>query len=194
MNETMGNLALQDDSRVEIIGGKVVMFAAPSAAHEYVTENIHGIFHDFLRGKPCKVFHSTMSVNLEDGEEYQPDVKVVCDRSKIKADGIHGAPDLVVEVLSPSTSRYDRFQKMPVYERNGVREYWIVDPLNKTIEQYILEDGRFALRNLYAKLTQRELTRMSEACRAEVVTEFRCSLFDDLTISVDDVFADLEDW
>ena len=93
MSETSGNLAYKEEPRTEIIGGKVVMLAAPSMNHEYVADKIRDIFRDYLRGKLCKVYSSHTAVYLDDGEEYQPDVKVVCDRSKIKGDGIHGAPD-----------------------------------------------------------------------------------------------------
>ena len=93
MSETSGNLAYKEEPRTEIIGGKVVMLAAPSMNHEYVADKIRDIFHEYLRGKLCQVFSSNTAVYLDNGEEYQPDVKVVCDRSKIKGDGIHGAPD-----------------------------------------------------------------------------------------------------
>ena len=194
MNETMGNLAFKEEPRTELIDGKLVMLAAPSAAHEYVAERIYGIFYDYLRGKPCRVFHSTMAVFLDDNNEYQPDVKIVCDQSKIQRDGIHGAPDLVVEILSRSTGRNDRGKKMQVYERSGVREYWIVDPANRTIEQYIPRDGKFFLQDVYGQFEDYELKRMTEEEREAVIKEFRCTLFDDLTIAVADVFADLGDW
>ena len=194
MNEIMGNLAFKEAPRTELIDGKVVMLAAPSSAHEYVAENIHGIFRDYLRGKPCRAFMSNMAVFLDSGNQYQPDVKVVCDRSKIKGDGIHGAPDLVVEVLSHSTGRYDRGKKMQACERCGVREYWIVDPESRNIEQYILQNGKFVLRDVYGQFKDFELNRMTEEERAAVVKEFRCSLFEDLVIAVEDVFDELEDW
>ena len=191
MDGTYGNLAYKEEPRTEIIGGKVVMFAAPSGVHEDVVDNIRDIFRDYLRGKPCRVFSSNRAVFLADGEVYLPDVKVVCDRSKIKADGIHGAPDLVVEVLSPSTGRYDRGRKMQVYERCGVREYWIVEPVNRSIEQYVLEDGRFIIRGFYKLCDELDLKMMSEKERAEVTSAFHCTLFEDLTITVEDVFADV---
>ena len=194
MNGTFGNLACKEEPRVEVIGGKVVMLAAPSALHEVIAGKIYRIFGNYLEKKRCMAFSSNTAVYLEDGEEYQPDVKVVCDRSKVKHDGIHGAPDLVVEVLSPSTGSYDRGRKMQVYERCGVREYWIVDPVIRSIEQYLLEEGRFVLRDIYMQLDEEDLKMMSEKRRAEMVKEFHCSLFDDLTISVDDVFAEVGEW
>ena len=193
MYSTEGNLAYKEEPRTEIIGGKVVAFASPSTAHEYAVDNIYTIFREYLRGKPCKVFSSKQAVYLEDGEVYEPDVKVVCDRSKVKADGIHGAPDLVVEVLSPSTGRYDRGHKMQVYERSGVREYWIVDPVSQTVDQYVLADGRFALRNSCTLTEEVNVELLSEERRAVLVKEFPCALFEDLTVSLEKVFSE-ENW
>ncbi|MBR4210821.1 MAG: Uma2 family endonuclease, partial [Oscillibacter sp.] len=79
-----------------------------------------------------------------------------------------------------------------LYERCGVREYWIVSPSDLTIEQYILQDGKFVLRDVYHKYDAYELEDMTDEERAAIVTEFQCSLFDDLTIRVDDVFRRLE--
>ena len=192
MNGTNGNLAYKVEPRTEIIGGKVVMLAAPISIHEYATDNIYNIFYEYLRGKRCRVYSSNWGVLLEDGEEYMPDVKVVCDRSKVKGDGIHGAPDLVVEVLSPSTARNDRGHKLRVYERCGVREYWIVDPKNRSVEQYVLEGGRFDLFGYYQQLSEEYLNMVSEKRRAEMAaeaaSEFQCALFEDLTVSLERIF------
>ncbi|MBQ9346433.1 MAG: Uma2 family endonuclease [Oscillibacter sp.] len=147
------------------------------------------MFNYFLKGRTCEPFGDKEAVFLEeDREEYEPDMMVVCDPDKVKADGIHGAPDLVVEVLSPSTARYDKGHKKDVYEKHGVREYWLVNPADQTLEQYVLEEGRFVLRGVFAQYPEFMLRRMSEAERAELVTEFQCSLFEDLTIRLEDVF------
>ena len=194
MSETYGNLAYKEEPRTEIIGGEVVALAAPSMNHEYVAGTIYNLLYNYLRGKLCQVIPSNTAVYLDDGEEYQPDVKVVCDRSKIRSNGIHGAPDLVVEVLSPSTGRYDRGHKMQVYERCGVREYWIVDTKNRSIEQYVSENGNFILRGYAQQLDQEELDYMKEEERAKITGEFHCALFEDLTISAAEVFEDVVQW
>lgn len=124
--------------------------------------------------------------------EQIPDGMVVCDRSKIKFDGVHGAPDLVVEVLSPRTAKNDRRHKMEVYASSGVREYWIVDPANKSVEQYLQEDGRLALRAVYAICPDYMLDMMTEAERAAIQTKFQCSLFNDLTIHLEDIFENVD--
>ena len=188
MNGTHGNLAYQEEPRTEIIGGRVVMLAAPSMSHVFIAADIFRIFDAYLDGKPCTAIPDSAAVFLEEGEEYQPDVMVVCDPAKIRNKGVFGAPDLVVEVLSPSTGRYDRGHKMQVYERGGVREYWIVDPVSRTIDQYVLTDGRLILRDEYRQYTAEEWEDLDEKERAAAVKEFRCSLFDDLVISVERVF------
>ena len=188
MNHIEGNLAYRIEPETEIIGGKVVMMASPKLKHLFISGNIYAIFYDYLRGKSCVPIHDGGTVFLEDGEEYRPDMMVVCDPDKLGKNGVNGAPDLVVEVLSPRTARYDKGHKKDAYERNGVREYWIVDPSNRSIEQYILENGRFALRDIYTKYTEEAFADLDDEEKAAVVTEFHCSLFDDLTIRLDDVF------
>ena len=185
-----GNLAYKLEPQEEIIGGKVVMMAPATINHTRITRNISRIFDSFLQNRPCEYFPDGAGLYLsEDEDEYQPDGMVVCDPDKVTDDGIFGAPDLVVEVLSPSTARYDRGHKMKVYEKYGVREYWIVNPLDLCVEQYVLQDGAFVLWDVYHKYAPSALERMKEKERAEVVTEFRCSLFDDLVIRLDDVFG-----
>ena len=186
-----GNLACEyeENWREELISGKIVAMAPASINHNRVKLNIGVLFSNYLRGKTCEVLPDGAAVYLTSTDYYYPDVMVVCDPDKIKPDGVHGAPDLVVEVLSPGTARYDRGRKKKVYEKSGVKEYWLVDPAGKSIEQYIMVDGCFELNNVYyAEFPDWMLVRMSEAERARAVTEFKCSLYDDLIISLEDIF------
>lgn len=186
------NLAykFEEEVREEIIGGRVVAMSSPSLKHVSIGGNIYHIFRNYLRGKKCKAYPDSAALFLEEGkEEYQPDMMVVCDREKIQDDGIHGAPDLAVEILSPSTGRYDKGHKKDVYEKHGVREYWIVSPGEQSIEQYVLESGRFVLRDVYTLYPSFMLKRMKDHEKAALVTEFKCSLFDDLSIRLEDVFS-----
>ena len=183
-----GNLAYQDDFGTELIGGKLVMMSPAAMNHVLISGNIYHIFASYLRGKSCIPIADGAYVFLTEEEHYVPDFMVVCDQSKIQSDGVHGAPDLLVEVLSPSTAGNDRGKKKQVYEACGVKEYWIVDPANKTVEQYLLREGRFFLDNTYALLPEWTLKRMRPEARAAIVTEFKCSLYDDLTITLEDVF------
>ena len=184
------NLAykFEEEWREETIDGKVVMMATPNLKHNFIVGNIYNLFFNYLRGKRCTPFSDNTKLFLAEGEKYIPDVMVVCDPDKLKTNGVHGAPDLVVEVLSHSTAKNDKGHKRDVYEKNGVREYWIVNPIDRSLEQYVLENGRFVLWDVYTQHSKAALDDMDEDERAKVVTEFKCSLFDDLTIRLEDIF------
>lgn len=184
------NLAYQEPFREELINGEIVMMSPAATNHNFISGNIYHIFRTYLKGKMCVPFGDGEVVFLTPENTFIPDGMIVCDRSKIKSDGVHGAPDLVIEVLSPSTAKNDRRSKMKVYAETGVREYWIIDPVSKMLEQYLQEDGKLVLSEAYAVYPDYILKHMSEEKKAAVVTEFRCSLFDDLTIRLEDIFED----
>lgn len=185
------NLAYQEDRREEWIDGKIVAMSPASTGHIYVSGNIYRIFGNYLQGKNCIAFSDGLLVRLSDTDKFVPDVMVVCDRDKIKRTYINGAPDLVVEVLSPSTAKNDKGYKKDVYESSGVPEYWIVNPAGKSIEVYLLKNGRYTLDNVYTRYPDEELAEMTDEEKAVVVTEFKCHLYDDLIIRLDDIFGDL---
>lgn len=184
-----GNLAYQEDRREELIDGKVVaMSPRPSFNHNQVSFNIARLFADYLDGRKCTPIADGMDLYLTEENQFVPDFMVVCDPDKIKPDGIHGTPDLVVEVLSPSSMLNDKTRKKEVYAHCGVREYWLVDPVSKTIEVYHTNGNEFILHSIYALRPDWELAKMSEDERAAVETHFKCSLFDDLDISLERIF------
>ena len=188
------NLAYQseEESWDELIGGKLVTLSPrPMVNHNFVAGNIYIIFANYLHGKNYTPFVCGTDLYLEEGERYVPDCMVVCDRNKIRANGVHGAPDLVVEVLSPSTAARDKSHKKRVYERCGVREYWIVSPVERSVEQYVLEEGQFVLRDVYSIYPEAYLEKFTPEEQARIPREFRCSLFDDLVIRLEDVFYNL---
>ncbi len=188
-----GNLAYQEERWDEMIDGRIVLMSPrPSVNHNTIAFNVNRLFYHYLKGKPCRPFGDGTDLYLSDGNRFVPDGMIVCDRSKIKPNGVHGVPDLVVEVLSPGTVRYDRGKKRAAYEKAGVREYWLINPTDRMVEQYVLQDGVFALRDVYSILPDYLLSNLTEEERATLVTEFRCTLFDDLTISLYDVFEDVE--
>ncbi len=183
------NLAYQIEPAAEIVNGNFIMLASPTSNHNRVSGNIYRVFSNYLQGKQCEPFPDREALYLEnDKEEYQPDGMIVCDPDKVKPDGVHGTPDLIVEVLSPSTGKNDRGHKKDIYEKHGVREYWIVDPANRAVEQYILENGRLILRDIYQQYPDFIIQHMNEQEKAALVTEFQCSLFDSLTIQLNDIF------
>lgn len=138
-------LAWPDDERWEIIDGKAYcMTPAPSFKHQRIVGAIYRTVANALAGGPCVVGIAPTDVVLSDHDVVQPDVFVVCDQKKINDQNIRGAPDLVVEVMSPATARKDRWEKKGLYERTGVLEYILVDPDGRYVERYLLDaDGRF---------------------------------------------------
>ena len=113
------NLAYQEERREELINGEIVMMAPASTNHTFTSGNIYGIFWNYLKGRKCTPIADGSTVYLTDNDHFVPDFMVVCDPDKIKSDGVYGAPDLVVEVLSPSTMRNDRNRKKDV-RRPGI--------------------------------------------------------------------------
>ena len=183
------NLAYKEDFWEEIINGQpVLMSPRPTTNHNRVSGNIYFQFKKHLKGRPCEPFDDGMEVYLDEKNRFIPDMMVVCDPEKIHQNGVYGAPDLVVEVLSPSTMKRDKGDKKTAYEQAGVKEYWIVSTEEKSIEQYLLIDGRFVLHEVYAVYPDYLLEKMTDEEKAEIITEFKCSLYDDLLIKLEDVF------
>jgi Uma2 family endonuclease len=142
-------LEWDEDERYEIIDGEAYMMAAPSRIHQEISGNLYYALRSFLEDKPCKVYSAPFSVRLfpqEDGSDdtvVEPDITVVCDPSKLDDQGCNGAPDFVIEIISPSTARQDRIVKFNKYREAGVREYWIADPEEKVVSAYLLKDGHY---------------------------------------------------
>ena len=192
----MENLAYHeplDPPVTELIEGKTYRRSpTPRVNHTLVASRIYRIFADYLEGKTCMALSDGYDVFLDEENHYVPDAMIVCDRSKIKNDGIHGAPDLVVEVLSPSTMVRDRGVKMRHYAAAGVKEYWLAQPLEKTVEVYLNHDGTFELDRSYAVYEDWEIARMTDEERAVLLAPIHVSLYDDLVIPVEDIFCDVD--
>lgn len=152
-------LEWEEGEQAEIIDGEVLLFSTPSSRHQEISMELARQFANYLEGKRCKVYPAPFGVRLfeQDGDSpedvdtvVQPDLSVVCDRGKIDKYGCKGAPDLVAEILSPSTQRHDRLVKLNLYQRAGVREYWIVDPDNQTVQVMLLgKNGVLKLHEVY---------------------------------------------
>ena len=142
-------LTWDDDRQYELIDGVIHMMAPPNRKHQAICREILTQLTVFLRGKPCKVYDA-LSVRLnaagDDNTYLIPDIVVVCDRSKLDDMGCTGAPDMIVEVLSPSTAARDKLIKFNKYLQSGVCEYWIVDPETHTISAYVLKNGEYMAR------------------------------------------------
>ena len=144
-----------DSERWELIDGiAYAMSPAPMWIHQSCSMALSAKIFDFLKDKPCKVFHAPFDVRLNADEDddtvVQPDIVVICDRSIISGTGCKGVPDMVIEILSPSTAMHDRFTKFNAYRRAGVREYWILDPETKTVNVHILTNGEYVT-NVYGE-------------------------------------------
>lgn len=142
---------------VELIRGRVrLMSPAPKRRHQDITRNIELPIMQFLRGKSCKIYHAPFDVRLTrstpNGDAsietvVQPDVCVICDPQKLDDRGCLGAPDWIIEILSPGNFTRDTKEKFDLYEEAGVREYWVVEPGQKNIIVYLLDEaGRYQLR------------------------------------------------
>jgi len=124
----LSELFKREDFKVEIINGKeIVMMAPASDNHNVVKNTIFGLFFICLKNSICTPYADGSKVVLEENGYVIPDVFILCDKSKRRKDGIHGFLDLIVEVLSPSTAEIDKGDKKDLYERAGVKEYWIVE-------------------------------------------------------------------
>jgi Uma2 family endonuclease len=147
------------EDRLELFRGKIFKLSAPNTLHQKVAGTLYYLFRQFLNAKPCPVFIAPFDVRLpiqnrkKDNEVttvVQPDVCVVCDENKIDTRGCCGAPDLIVEILSPGNSRKEVTLKFELYEEAGVREYWIVHPAEQTIIVYKLINAKFISERTYA--------------------------------------------
>lgn len=145
-------LTWPEDVRYELIDGEAYLMApAPSADHQRLAGGIYRQIADALEGRSCEAFIAPFDVRLPRAGEaddavdtvVQPDISVVCDPTKIDARGCRGAPDWVIEVLSPTTAAHDLTVKLASYERAGVRECWYVHPADRIVMVYTLDTGRF---------------------------------------------------
>jgi Uma2 family endonuclease len=144
-------LTWEDGKRYELIDGTAYEMASPNRLHQEIHRETFGQLYDFLKGKKCKVYSAPFEVRLfpqkDNGDDtyFEPDIVVVCDSSKLDDQGCKGAPDLIIEILSPSTASVDTIYKLNKYMKAKVREYWIIDPDNKILFRYTLENETYSL-------------------------------------------------
>jgi len=190
----MNNLAFSNENiDYEVLNGEIVyMTPRPVPNHNTIIINLSTIFSNYLKGKKCKIFTYGVDVYLDEKNNVIPDLMITCNRDIIKSNGVYGTPDLIVEVLSPSTATNDKGYKKDLYERFGVREYWIIDIPNKSIDVYLLKDKKFVLNYVYSIYPDYVLEKMHDGEKQKVVTIFKTSLFDDLYIDLEDVFYDID--
>jgi len=152
-----------DEVRRELMDGFIkLMTPAPSRKHQSISTALVGVFYQYLRKKQCRVYHAPSDVrfpsekkaNQSDKDIYtvvQPDIYVVCDLSKLDDRGCLGAPDLIIEIVSPKNSKHDIHDKFELYQQYGVREYWIVNPNDENVNVFVLnENAKYQFVGMYA--------------------------------------------
>ncbi|MDR0494088.1 MAG: Uma2 family endonuclease [Treponema sp.] len=164
--------------RFELIYGEAFAMSAPNSKHQEILGEIFAQFHAYLRAKPCKVYPAPYDVRLfyredeNDDTVVQPDIVVVCDEKKRGSEGCRGAPDLIIEILSPSNTAIEMERKLKLYQDAGVREYWIVDPENNGLTVYRFQQAAI----------------LTYTYKRDAVVPV--GIFSDLTITLEQVFAE----
>ncbi len=182
----------------EIIGGEKILAPSASSYHNNVMGGFYIDISNYVRKNHCgEVFTDNVDLYLPDGSKYKPDLIVVKSENENIIDwrgGIHGVPDMVVEILSKSTRRKDLTIKKDTYELNGVKEYWIVDPLMEVVDVYLLRDGKYYLDGEYILYNDDEWETLSDEQKAETRSEITLATFPDLTIKLSDIFYNRKNW
>lgn len=173
-------LSWDTPERYELIEGEAVLLAAPSTSHQLVSAELMRQLANFLEGKNCRAIPAPFDVRLFEKETeapedvdtiVQPDITVICDQSRLDEHGCKGAPEMVVEIISPSTLRHDRLVKFNLYQRAGVGEIWLVDPATRSIQVFLLNDGHLLPFEVY---TAKDIAKVNslEGCFIEVSKVF----------------------
>jgi Uma2 family endonuclease len=176
-------LKFEYEHMVEIIRGKIFkMTPAPTSWHQMISAELFGQLYIHFKSKSCSVFSAPFDVILPIKNQQkntsttvvQPDISVICDHNKIEEEGCVGPPDLIVEILSPSTSKKDLNNKYSIYEESGVKEYWIVMPKERLVEVFFLVNGKYQRIKTY---TEKETIKLL--------------LFPELKIDLKEIFKDI---
>ena len=152
---------LKPGERFELIHGDAFAMSAPGLTHQRILMTLSGEFYNFLKNKKCRVLPAPFDVRLfykedeSDDTVVQPDLVVICDSGKLSEEGCRGAPDMVVEIISPSNTFYEMQRKLNLYKDAMVREYWIIDPKNKNVSVYRLDKDEYILRTFNIQDTVR---------------------------------------
>ncbi len=142
---------IPENTRAELINGHIIYNqAAPARIHQRILGELYTVINNYIRSKngPCQVYPAPFAVKLRDDRNtiVEPDISVICDKNKLTDRGCTGAPDWIIEIVSPSNSSHDYITKLNLYSDAGVREYWIVDPDTKNIFVYHFEKEKFNAR------------------------------------------------
>ena len=178
----------------ELIGGEKFMPPAANPYHSGIIMRLSAIILNYLIKNDCgEVFPDNVDIHLPDGNIFKPDMTVITSENLSIINwkkAIYGVPDMVVEVLSKSTKFNDITIKKDSYESCGVKEYWIIDPFMKTVDVYLLRDGKYFLDAEYVFYDENELDMLTDDEKSNLRTEMKLSIFEDCTVKLEDIF----DW
>ena len=178
----------------ETIGGEKIMSPSANPFHGSVIDELHTTLNNYMRITGSgRVFTDNIDVYFPDGNVFKPDLVVIKKENWAIIDwrrGIFGVPDMVVEVLSKSTMRRDLTVKKKIYESNGVKEYWIIDPWKESISVYHLRDGKYEFDDEYVYYHEDEWADLTDEQRAEAKLEIKVETVEGLTVKLGDIF----DW
>ena len=170
-------LNMNDDNRYEIINGKLYLMSSPTTIHQEIAGELFFQLKQFFNDKKCKPFIAPLDVRISGEKEnnkvknvVQPDLMVVCDENKIDEKGICGTPDFIIEIMSPSNITHDLVIKLNLYLKYGVREYWLVSPMEKKIEILELKNGVYDVEEY------------------KIDEEIKSRIFKDLTLSLKEIY------
>ncbi len=169
---------LPDGQRAELIDGQIYYMAPPSTAHQRTRSFLHLEIGNHIRNNNghCEVFPAPFAVFLQAEDEknhtnyFEPDISVICDKNKLDHKGCNGAPDWIIEIVSPSSRQMDYYKKLALYQGAGVREYWIVDPAREVVMVYDL-----------ANETPPIIYRLSDSVKVNIYEDFSID-FDQLKL------------
>ena len=182
----------EEPYKTEVLNGKkIVQMANPSVNHGIVSQSINRALDRYFYKRPCLLLPDRISVFLTPADTVVPDLMVVCNREIIKEKGVYGAPDLIVEILSPSTAKYDKGYKKDLYARCCVKEYWIADPRGKSVEVHVLKEEMYVLDYVYMVFKDFEREDLSEQQLADTRFTLISPTFPGLQIEVNEIFKDL---
>jgi len=173
-------LTWDERERWEILGGIPHMQAAPSRIHQEILMELSRQISNYLIDKPCKVYPAPFCVRLDIEKDdkdvknvVEPDITIICDSSKLDEKGCKGSPDMIIEIISPSTGKKDRFIKFNMYENAGIKVYWLVEPDQKLVSIFTLQyNGRYGRPEMYSD-----------------EDKIKVSIFPDLEIDLSGVFG-----
>lgn len=164
-------LRWEGNTRYELYDGEAVALESPSNTHQAVSVALSAQLYNYLEGKKCQIRCAPFDVRLFEKKDdppcqvkdvVQPDLIVVCDLEKLDERGCKGAPDLVVEILSPATKQQDRRVKFQLYQRAGVPEYWVVDPQKQMVAVHVLEEGEYHSPDVYTANSEIPVTVLED--------------------------------